>query len=90
MTDETRPTCKETCRWGYTGVRFRDGSYARPGGSARTRYYAHHYLCTSCGLTRIERIDSVEATTFDPILYNASPGTREEFPIEQEKTRYGT
>lgn len=70
--------------WNYTGVRYRDGSYSRPGGSACTRYYGQHYLCVHCGMTRIDRLP-LDHDTFMPIQFNASPGTQEEFPIENEK-----
>lgn len=71
--------------WTYTGVRFRDGSYPRMGGSARNRYYGQHYLCTKCRVTRVDRLDTIESTTFEPVMFHASPATAEEFPIEHEK-----
>lgn len=71
--------------WRYTGVRFRDGTWARPGGSACTRYYGQHTMCEKCGLTHIERLPSVDSTTMEPLRYNATPATVDEFPIEHEK-----
>ena len=71
--------------WTYTGVRFRDGTYPRPGGSARSRYYGQHYMCTLCGTTRVDRLTALDHTTVGPILYGATPATVEEFPIEHEK-----
>lgn len=78
-------TVEHTHTWSYTGVRFRDGKWARPGGSARTRYYGQHYMCVTCLTTRIDLLRDLDETTMHPIKFNASPGTSEEFPIEDEK-----
>lgn len=71
--------------WTYTGVRFRDGIYPRPGSSAKTRYYGQHYLCVHCGTTRVHRLPGVETSTYEMIRHGATPATAEEFPIEHEK-----
>lgn len=70
--------------WSYTGVRFRDGHWPIPGGSARRRYYGQHYLCTGCGVVRVDEITDLEETTMHHIKFNASPATPQEFPIEDE------
>lgn len=76
--------------WTYTGVRFRDGTYPRPGGSAHTRYYGQHYMCVHCGVTKVHRLSHLNHTTYEGVLYAATPATMEEFPIEHEKgSRHG-
>lgn len=71
--------------WTYMGVRFRDGTYTRPGGSARTRYYGQAYLCTKCTLTKVDRLRNYDSDTMQPLQFNATPATVEEFPIEGER-----
>jgi hypothetical protein len=39
-----------------SGVRYADGAYCRPGGSARRTYYGHAYFCQRCLATRVEPI----------------------------------
>lgn len=75
--------------WTYIGVRFRDGTYSNPGGSARTRYYGQATMCVKCALVRVERLRNNDSDTFQPIMFNATPATPEEFPIEQEKGSNG-
>jgi hypothetical protein len=70
--------------WTYTGVRFRNGFYNRPGSGSVNRYYGQHYLCTLCGKTRVDRLEA-DHGSYEPILYGATPATVEEFPIEHEK-----
>lgn len=70
--------------WSYMGVRFRDGSYSRPGSLSRNRYYGQAYLCQKCALTRVDRLRNYDSDTDTPIQFAATPATSEEFPIEQE------
>jgi hypothetical protein len=42
-------------------------------------------MCTLCGAGRVERLTHLDHTTYEKILYGATPATVEEFPIEHEK-----
>lgn len=69
----------------YTGVRFKDDPFNRPGGSARDRYYAHVFHCRKCLDIKSEQIGS-DGTTYDGIKYNATPASGDE--VWAPKGRY--
>ena len=69
----------------YTGVRFKDDPFNRPGGSAHDRYYAHVFHCRKCLDVKSEQIGR-DGTNYDGIKYDATPAAGDE--VQAPKGRY--
>lgn len=73
----------------YAGVRYCDGSWPLPGGSARQRYYAHVYFCSKCTETKGEPIDDTGSygrprfDTFQKLEFGAVPGSPDQCGVPQ-------
>ena len=71
--------------YAYTGVRYKDDPYNRPGGSAHDRYYAHVFHCRKCLHVRSEQIGAV-GTNWDQIQFDATPAAGDE--VDAPKARW--
>jgi hypothetical protein len=81
------PACDH--RFEYAGVRYCDGTWALPGGSARQRYYAHVYFCSKCTETKSEPISDAGCfgrprwDTFQKLEFGAVPGSPDQCGVPQ-------
>lgn len=73
--------------YAYSGVRFKEDPYSRPGSSARDRYFAHVFHCRRCLAMRSEQIGAI-GTSFDPVPFDATPAAGDEVQLPQSRIRY--
>ncbi len=67
----------------YAGLRYCDGARLIPGGSARRRYYAHVYFCTSCLAKQGEPV-KLDHNSYSPVIDGAQPGTASDCGVPME------
>jgi len=72
MTRKGKMVGDHECEWVYGGVKFEDGDFPLPGTGAARRYYFDWFYCKKCLAISLKRLN-IYATTYDPVLYNATP-----------------
>lgn len=71
----------------YEGIRYAHGAYNRPGGGAKNRYYSRIYFCEKCLEIKSQPISGIDENSYQPIQFNATPGTKQEcgVPLEDQE-----
>lgn len=73
----------------YAGVRYAHGANNVPGSGAKRRYYAHVYFCERCCETKGRKAEGPEHCSYDPLLFEATPGSFDEVCVPSYDRRYG-